>query len=78
MADDLCLAYLLRGCLENCLGDKAAAEVSWNEVLKNEKGIILDHWIAPYARVELADLMINGMVGFFFLCAFVFGTLSFL
>lgn len=61
MADDLCLAYLLRGCIENCLGDKAAAEASWNEVIRDEKGIALDHWIAPYARVELADMMINGM-----------------
>lgn len=59
--DDLCLGYLLRGCIENCLGDVGDAETSLKEVLNNEQGIALDHWMAPFARVELASIMLARM-----------------
>eukprot|EP00124_Ichthyophonus_hoferi_P001040 Ihof_evm2s47 gene=Ihof_evmTU2s47 len=54
--DDLCLAYLLKGHVETLLGRLESAEKSLNEVMSNERGLCLDHWIAPFARVELALL----------------------
>eukprot|EP00123_Amoebidium_parasiticum_P014586 comp22566_c0_seq4/m.34393 comp22566_c0_seq4/g.34393 ORF comp22566_c0_seq4/g.34393 comp22566_c0_seq4/m.34393 type:complete len:532 (-) comp22566_c0_seq4:63-1658(-) len=56
ITDDLCLGYLLKGHVEMLLSKYDAAEKSLHEVLSNEAGISLDHWLAPFARVELALL----------------------
>ena len=57
--DDLCLAYMLRGYIESSLGELADAESSLREVFNNEQDIALDHYIAPYSRVELANILLK-------------------
>jgi len=58
-ADDASLCLLLKGCLQRESGEKGAAETSLNEVCASEKAVNFNHYLAPFARMELAKLYVD-------------------
>jgi len=57
--DDTCLCTIIRGCLKREEGDSTAAEEAFNFVLASEKTIHLDHYLVPFARMELGRLFMD-------------------
>jgi hypothetical protein len=54
--DDLCLCYLLRGIILREMQLFTDSRDSFKLVLKTEKKIHLDHYIAPFTRFEIGRL----------------------
>jgi hypothetical protein len=57
--DDISLCQVLRGCLLREEGDVVSAEDAFQSVIEGEKRLTLDHYLAPYARLEVGRLLLN-------------------
>jgi len=57
--DDICLGLIIQGCLLRQEGDTLGSEESFLKIVSMEGNIRLDHYLVPFARMELGRLYIN-------------------
>jgi len=59
LADEIGICNIIKGSLLRQEGDTVAAEEAFASIVQSEKEIKLDHYLIPYARMELGQLFLD-------------------